>query len=433
MDAKELPAHPGLNEYEKLAEAFLNAYNTGDSDALRLVQEHYALPRPPTPAELRQRTAQRLRRLRGTDNQSEALTLPDAQAIIADSHCFENWLTFAKYIEDINDETSSVSQFEAAVDAVVSGDIATLERLLTEDRDLVRKRSAREHGATLLHYVAANGVEDFRQKTPKNAVEIAKILLNADAEVDADLAYALSPSLRRRYSERVGSTTLGLTATSIHPAHVGVQIALMETLLDAGAAIDGVRDGWGFVNSCLRNGRPEAAHFLAGRGALLDLEGGGGVGSLDVVQSFFEEDGSLNASATKEQMESGFVWACEFGHTRVVEFLLDKGLDIGALAHGMTGLHWAMVGGHLDTIKVLLRRGAPLEVENNFGGTVLGCAVWAVHYSDPVYRWPDPDTDWLAIVQMLIDAGATVYESDSDFPTGNEPVDQLLRRHGMKG
>jgi hypothetical protein len=33
---------------------------------------------------------------------------------------------------------------------------------------------------------------------------------------------------------------------------------------------------------------------------------------------------------------------------------------------------------------------------------------------------------------MLIDAGATVYESDSDFPTGNEPVDELLRRHGMK-
>jgi hypothetical protein len=45
MDAKDLPAHPGLTEYEKLAEAFLSAYNTGDSDALRQVQEHYALPR----------------------------------------------------------------------------------------------------------------------------------------------------------------------------------------------------------------------------------------------------------------------------------------------------------------------------------------------------------------------------------------------------
>jgi hypothetical protein len=33
---------------------------------------------------------------------------------------------------------------------------------------------------------------------------------------------------------------------------------------------------------------------------------------------------------------------------------------------------------------------------------------------------------------MLTDAGATVYESDSDFPAGNQPVDDLLRRHGMK-
>jgi len=429
MDAKELPARPALSEYEKLAEDFLNAYNTGDPGALQRIKDRYSLARTPTIEEVRERAAQRLRRLKGTDG-PELLELSDARDLIANSHCFESWLTFAKYIEGINDPTSGVSHFEAAADAVVSGDVATLESLLNEDRDLVRKRSAREHGATLLHYVAANGVEDFRQKTPGNAVEIAKVLIDAGAEVDADLAYGIS---RTRYPERVGSTTLGLTATSIHPAQAGVQIALMETLLDAGANVDGVRDGWGFVNGCLHNGRPEAAHFLAGRGAMLDLEGACGVGRLDVVQSFFAEDGALKASATKDQMESGFVWACEFGHTRIVEFLLDKGLDIGTLAHGMTGLHWAMVGGHFDTIKLLVHRGAPLEVENNFGGTALGCLIWAVHYSDPVYRWPDPATDWLAIVQMLIDAGATVYESDSDYPTGNEAVDKLLARHGMKG
>ena len=50
---------------------------------------------------------------------------------------------------------------------------------------MVRARSTREHEAPLIHYVAANGVEDFRQKTPKNIVEITRVLIEAGAEVDA--------------------------------------------------------------------------------------------------------------------------------------------------------------------------------------------------------------------------------------------------------
>jgi hypothetical protein len=79
-----------------------------------------------------------------------------------------------------------VSAFEAAVDAIISGDQATLEKLLHENPTLVRGRSTREHRSTLLHYVSANGVEDFRQKTPKNIVQITKLLLKAGADVNAE-------------------------------------------------------------------------------------------------------------------------------------------------------------------------------------------------------------------------------------------------------
>jgi hypothetical protein len=41
------------------------------------------------------------------------------------------------------------------------------------------------HGATLLHYVAANGVEDERQRSPGNAPAIAKMLLEAGADPNA--------------------------------------------------------------------------------------------------------------------------------------------------------------------------------------------------------------------------------------------------------
>ena len=95
--------------------------------------------------------------------------------------------------------------FETAVDAVVDGDVETLTDLLRANPDLVRARSSREHRATLLHYVGANGVEDERQRTPKNAVEVTRVLLDAGADIH---------SMADIYG---GSHTFGLVATSIHP------------------------------------------------------------------------------------------------------------------------------------------------------------------------------------------------------------------------
>lgn len=60
-------------------------------------------------------------------------------------------------------QTHPFSKFESAVDAIVNGD--ALKKLISEQPELVRARSTREHRSTLLHYVSANGVEDFRQKT----------------------------------------------------------------------------------------------------------------------------------------------------------------------------------------------------------------------------------------------------------------------------
>src|SRR5262249_46354124 len=104
------------------------------------------------------------------------------------------------------------AEFEAAVDAVISGDADTLRRMLAANPELVRERSQREHHATLLHYVGANGVEDERQRTPRNIVEIARILLDAGADIH---------SIADMYG---GSDTFGLAATSCHPIDAGVQI-----------------------------------------------------------------------------------------------------------------------------------------------------------------------------------------------------------------
>ena len=134
--------------------------------------------------------------------------------------------------------------------------------------------------------------------------------------------------------------TLGLVATSCHPAMAGVQIPLIDILLKYGASVDGFPGGWNPLIAALHNGRGEAAAHLAKRGARLDLEGAAGVGRLHVIKRFFTKDGSLKANATKAQMESGLMWACEYGRARVVDFLLGKGVKVCPQPHGETGLHW---------------------------------------------------------------------------------------------
>ena len=324
-DALPLPLRPNLEQYKKLSKDLQRACMSSEPGAIRDWAARWveAIARLQaqeiTPERRRQithearRIEERWRKLKSANGRSLRCTLVDAQFFVARAHGFASWPKFAKHVESMARASSPVLKFESAVDAIVGGDAAALERLLRENPELAWARSTREHHSTLLHYVSANGVEDFRQRTPKNIVEIAKLLLAAGVDVNAE-------------SEAYGgrSTTLALTATSWHPEAAGLQLPLMELLLDHGAIIDGPGGG-GAVNGCLHNGRGAAAEFLASRGAKLDLEGAAGVGRLDLVKTYFSPDGSLKPPATEKQKRDGFAWACEFGKTNVVDFLLQRG------------------------------------------------------------------------------------------------------------
>jgi hypothetical protein len=381
VDAKELPSRASREQYKKQAKALFKSQSNGDADALQRMRQHHPRFAKLTDPELR----------RGR------ILLADAQLVLAREHGFESWPKFAKHVEALSRKGSSTSKFELAVDAVVAGDTAALERMLRESPELIRARSTRRHRSTLLLYVGANGVEDYRQRSPKNAVEIAEVLLKSGADVNA---------VGEMYG---GSTTLGLVATSVHPLRTGVQETLIDTLLAHGAILDGAvapdYTAGSIVNACLANGRGRAAAQLAERGARLDLEGAAGVGRMDVVKSFFNEDGSLKTTATTEQMKSGFNWSCEYGWTKVVAFLLQRGIDVGERHRGATGLHWAALGAHVETVKLLLERRAPGDVEDEtWNGSPLG---WALH------GWLNPSPEivrdgYYEVVALLVAAGSMV-------------------------
>jgi ankyrin repeat protein len=365
-DALPLPPRPNLDQYKKLAKDLRDACRSGDAEAIHDWATRWLV----TLARLRgdqdapgfehgwqhnsAGVARRWMKTHESDGREaagkRACTLTDAQFFVAREHGFASWPKFAAHLAGLAQKGSPVDLFEHAADAIVTGDAQTLGRLLRAHRRLARARSTRDHRSTLLHYVAANGIEDFRQRTPANIVSMAEMLIAAGADVNAT-------------SEAYGgkSTTLGLAATSAHPNGAGVQIELLETLLRHGARIDEE----GLVRGSLANGQGGAARFLAGRGAKLGFFEAAGVGRVDILATFTDEHGALRAQISDAQRSSAFLHACGYGQTEAVRFLLDHGVDVGVRdERGETGLHWASYGPHVEVAKLLVDRGGPIQARD---------------------------------------------------------------------
>jgi hypothetical protein len=242
-----------LAEYESQADALLAALQAGDEDAAWKFKWIHPRFRGKTVADMK----------------SAKLGPDDARMVVAQDYGFEGWPELEGYTAVV--QYGPVRRFETAVESVVAGELETLRSLLHEDPNLAQARSTRRHHATLLHYVAANGVESCRQKTPSDAVEVAKTLLDAGAEVDA---------LADMYDHHC--TTMSMLVSSCHPANAGLQISLAETLLDYGAALIGPGSNWqSAAMTALTFGYMDTARALVRRGTAVDnLPLAAGVGLL---------------------------------------------------------------------------------------------------------------------------------------------------------
>jgi hypothetical protein len=392
QDVLPLPRQFDVEQYRKRAEELAAACRSGE-DAIQSWASQWVaqlLDVDPNATEPNARYTKRrvndiaeFARARMT---AAACTVTEAQFVIARTLGFTSWATLLRHIGAPSGQGSEISAFERAADAIVTGDLTGLERLLAAHPALVRTRSTREHGATLLHYVSANGVENYRQKTPANIVVIARRLLDAGAEVDAEANV---------YGG--GWTTLGLVVTSAHPKQAGVQNALADLLLERGARID--KD---IVRSCLMNGCPEAAAHLVSRGASISLEDAAGIGRLDIVAQYFEPA----RAASDEEAVAALMMASWYDQLVVVRFLLDQGVEVGARApkDGNTALHIAAYSGSAALVELLLKRGAPVNVTDAVYGTPP--LVWALH------AWlVDGHADahrYRTVLRLLADAGAEV-------------------------
>jgi len=309
-----------------------------------------------------------------SEYERQAGPAPSAVAFdsVARRYDFADWSALSEFVAAIARRDPEVYPFERAVDAVVNGDVESLEKLLREAPGLVHARSTRVthfdpkvHRATLLHYVAANGVEGYRQKTPPSAIAIAKTLLDAGAEVDsrADL-----------YGGEC--TTLSLLVSSCHPANAGLQAPLAELLIDYGASLTGAGSGnWvSPVETALVFGYRATAEVLVKRGAPIGtIAAAAGLGRVDEVAKMLP-------GSSAEARHRALAIAAETGQVEAVRMLLDAGEDPnrynppGTHAHSAP-IHQAVWAGHLDVVRLLVERGARLDKRDTIhDGTPLGWA-----------------------------------------------------------
>jgi hypothetical protein len=426
QDVLPLPPRPDLSHYRKRAKELVKACSSADPAAIdawagRWVRDLIQLRPESDRARYARDTGRYAQQVAGFARERlvpAACALVQAQYVIARAHGFASWPRLAHHLQALGARTP-VSTFEAAADAIVTGDRTTLERLLRHDPHLVHARSSREHGATLLHYVAANGVENYRQQTPPNIVEIARLLLDAGAQVDAAADV---------YGG--GATTLGLVLTSAHPRAAGVQLELADLLLERGARI-----GPGSVRSCLANGCPEAAAYLARRGAPLGLAEAAGIGRLDLVAHHFGRQRSLADPAWREEVGDALMMAVWYGHTDVVEFFLGRGFDpawtVGGPGERRTALHLAAYEGRVAIVEVLLRHAAPVNVTDELHA--MPPLVWALHAW--LVEGRKDQASYRAVVRLLAEAGAAVRAEwiDDDRVRADPELFQVLTRRAAAG
>lgn len=289
------------------------------------------------------------------------------------------------------------AQFREAVAFLDAGDAAGLARCLEANPKLAGER-LRHPGAWLTDKIgqAAKGffkdpfllwfvAEDpVRAGTlPANIAEIAQVII------------AAARRARPRGMAKQLDYALSLVAWSWIAARCGVQLALLDVLLDAGAASKGGPE------NALVNGHEAAAAHLVSRGVPLTLATALCLGRLDEARV-------LAAKAPAREKQFALVLAALNGKAAGVAEALALGADLNRAtrslySHGRP-VHHAVCSSDLPTVRVLVEAGADLTVRDTVhGGTPLGWADYYIRTGDDAAKRERYET----IAAYLTSRGAT--------------------------
>ncbi|MEQ1693040.1 MAG: ankyrin repeat domain-containing protein [Gemmatimonas sp.] len=218
----------------------------------------------------------------------------------------------------------------------------------------------------------------------------------------------------------------------------GVDVAQM--LVEHGAHVDAARsDGHTAYSLALRNGNTAVAAFLAQRGARTDMispvdrlmaacAGARETEARDIaaahpgiISTLTPEDRQLLNAA----VEAGNEAAVRLMHS--LDWTLSDESEWGG-----TPLHWAAWNGRVRMVRLLLELGAPVNVrDSEYGSSPIA---WTAHGSTNCSK--GTEADYVAIAELLLDAGSTRAESFNQWneapeSMASEAVARVLKQRGF--
>lgn len=334
MPVKPLPSHPNLDHLKHQAKSLLKDHAARKAEIAQRIREFHP----------------RFRNAPDDEIFAAPLRLSDAQLTIAREGGFTSWPRLKRRIEKPtladngllpHHERIEDPTFRRAVDLLDQGNESDLRVHLRQHPGLARQHVTFEGGnyfqnPTLLEFVAENPIRHGR--LPANIVQIAALIIESGAETS---------SLNE---------TLGLVCSGRVPREYGVQLPLIHLLCDRGA------DPNLAINDAIGHGEFEAANALIQRGAQITLPVAAALGRIDDFRR-------LLPAGSPADRHRALAWASQFGHLEIVRLLLDAGEDpnrynpVGCHSHS-TPLHQAALAGHEQLVRLLVERGAKLDLKD---------------------------------------------------------------------
>ena len=223
----------------------------------------------------------------------------------------------------------------AATQAIHSGDVEELRRLLDEHPELATARLGNEGGMsrTLLHVVT-----DWPGHYP-NGPGCVSVLAAAGADVNAPFEG-------------------GHTETPLHWAASSDDVPVLDALLDAGANIEApgscIGSGGTAMTDACAFGQWNAARRLLERGATTTLWESATLGLMDRVTEHF-----TGGQPSADEITHGLWSSCHGGQRETAQFFLERGGDINWVGYDdLTPLDAALRTGAEDLAAWLRTQGA---------------------------------------------------------------------------
>jgi ankyrin repeat protein len=357
MPTKTLPSSPSLDHLKYQAKDLLIARQAQDLEACQRIREFHPRFKTSTDEAIAQ----------------AKFSLADAQLALAREYGFPSWARLKAYVEgdgrpDLtlpHHERIEDPVFRQAVDLLDSGDAEGLRAHLHQHPAVVRQRVVFDGGnyfgnPTLLEFVAENPIR--HETLPANIVEVAKVILDEGG----------------RESRSSVDMALALVCSGRVPRECDVQIPLIDLLCDYGA------DPNAGMGAAIGHGEFAAVEALIRRGAHIDLPVAAGTGRIEEVRR-------LIPTADAEQRHRALALSSLHGHTEIVRLLLDAGEDPnrynprGIHSHSVP-LHQAVWYGHEPVVRLLVERGARLDIEDIlFHGTPIDWAEYGGRHDLAAY------------------------------------------------